>query len=610
MNKKITFIFICIALSLFCISCTSAVDSNAENITDNDFQLKESPVISVNTSSVYTQHSIGIFLKDLNDTPLSNQNLTAKINNADYSISTGNDGEASLLLNLKPAHYNLDIFFMGSGNYSAVNKTFDINVLKLKSTITPGNTTVFKYKYFYTTMTDNFGNPITDETVSFLVNGNTYTSTTDKNGVASFKNLLNPNAKYSLSISFKGNKYYSAVSKTVSLIVPATTSVVIGNNKLLTNGYLRIYLKSSTLSAISQQTVVIKIGNKIYTKTTNPEGIIVFAPKAGTGTLNISVTYGGTETIIGSNATKNVDGISGSVKNPSKQKIPLVNGAPDIDVMPGSYVMADGDMKYTLLKAQYLETIKRDSYYLYLYNKMSNYVFFKTKEAPNLQHVIVREKWNVIERAINTKVVKANKAGYWPTQISVSLKGKSYTYPQVRDVQDTGYTCGPTSSSMCSQFLKNYYCEKQLAILSKSTYRDGSTTKGLKIGLEKCNFKCSYYYKSSFSKAINELKKGGRALIFHTWYHYVAILDISKDGKKVLVGNPSGDYDYGSHDIPTNWLTVSYMKKMFNNYETSGLIVKLKYNLKSTTKNRLKCSYSSFGEGWTAQNTNERIPQI
>ena len=287
MNKKITFIFICIALSLFCISCTSAVDSNAENITDNDFQLKESPVISVNTSSVYTQHSIGIFLKDLNDTPLSNQNLTAKINNADYSISTGNDGEASLLLNLKPAHYNLDIFFMGSGNYSAVNKTFDINVLKLKSTITPGNTTVFKYKYFYTTLTDNFGNPITDETVSFLVNGNTYTSTTDKNGVASFKNLLNPNAKYSLSISFKGNKYYSAVSKTVSLIVPATTSVVIGNNKLLTNGYLRIYLKSSTLSAISQQTVVIKIGNKTYTKTTNPEGIIVFAPKAGTGTLNI-----------------------------------------------------------------------------------------------------------------------------------------------------------------------------------------------------------------------------------------------------------------------------------------------------------------------------------
>ncbi len=610
MNKKITFLLICITLSLFCISCVSASENNAENTTIGDFQVKQSPVISVNTSSVYTQHSIGIFLKDSNDTPISNQNLNAKINKEDYSIFTDNDGQASLLLNLKPAHYNLDVFFMGNDNYSAVNKTFDINVLKLKSTITPVNTTVLKYKIFYTKLTDNFGNPINGGTVSFKVNGNTYTSTTNQSGIASFKNTLNPNAKYSLSISFKGSDYYSSVSKTFSLIVPATTSVVIGNNKLLTNGYLRIYLKSSTLSAISQQTVVIKIGNKTYTKTTNPEGIIVFAPKAGTGDLNITVTYGGTQTIIGSNASKSVNGISGSVKNPSKEKIPLVNGTPDIDVMPGSYVMADGDMRYTLLKAQYLETIKRDSYYLYLNNKLSKYVFFKTKEAPKLQHVIVREKWNVIERAINTKIVKANKAGYWPSQISVSLKGKSYTYPQVRDVQDTGYTCGPTSSSMCSQFLKNYYCEKQLAILSKSTYRDGSTTKGLKSGLEKCNFKCSIYYKSSFTKAINELKKGGCALIFHTWYHYVAILDISKDGKKVLVGNPSGDYDHGSHDIPTNWLTVSYMKKMFNNYETSGLIVKLKYSMKSTTKNRLKCSYSSFGEGWTAQNTNERIPQI
>ena len=90
----------------------------------------------------------------------------------------------------------------------------------------------------------------------------------------------------------------------------------------------------------------------------------------------------------------------------------------------------------------------------------------------------------------------------------------------------------------------------------------------------------------------------------------MAILDISKDGKKVLVGNPSGDYEHGSHSIPTNWLTVNYMKKMFNNYNTQSLIVKLKYNLKSSTKTQLKNTYSSFGAGWTAQNTNERIPQI
>jgi hypothetical protein len=87
-------------------------------------------------------------------------------------------------------------------------------------------------------------------------------------------------------------------------------------------------------------------------------------------------------------------------------------------------------------------------------------------------------------------------------------------------------------------------------------------------------------------------------------------LDVSADGKKVLVGNPSGSYDTGSHSIPTKWLTVSYMKKMFNNYDTSSLIVKLKYSLSSKTKTQLKNTYSSMGAGWVAKNTSERIPQI
>ena len=121
--------------------------------------------------------------------------------------------------------------------------------------------------------------------------------------------------------------------------------------------------------------------------------------------------------------------------------------------------------------------------------------------------------------------------------------------------------------------------------------------------------KCSYYYQSSFDKALKELKKGGCALIFHTWSHYVAILDISADGKKVLVGNPSGDYDHGSHGIPTNWLTVSYMKTCFNDYDTSGLIVKLNYNLSKSTKTQLSYLYSNLGS-WSRGNTNERLPQI
>ena len=130
--------------------------------------------------------------------------------------------------------------------------------------------------------------------------------------------------------------------------------------------------------------------------------------------------------------------------------------------MPGSYVWGDDNAKYTLKKSQYKDVLKRDSRCLFLNGKLTKYTFFKTKSHPKLNHIIKREKWNVIERAINTKLVKKNKYGYWPGSITVSLKGKSYTYPYVRDSQNSGYTCGPTSCSMCSQVLKNYVCEKYL----------------------------------------------------------------------------------------------------------------------------------------------------
>ena len=513
-------------------------------------------------------------------------------------------------MNFTANKYTLNVIFKGSQNYAPVNQTFNVNVLKLPTTITPVNTTVLKYQYFYTYLNDSYGNPLSGVNVSFTVNGKSYDATADENGKARFKVSLTPDEVYSLNINFAGNEYYEAISKNVMLCVPATTTLVIGNNKLLSNGYLRVYLKSTAKSAISNKKIRITIGSKSYNKTTNSEGIVIFKPKLNEGSYYITASYRGSSTAFGCTDNKTVNCSVGDVKNPLKTKVPLVNGVPDIDVMPGNYVMADENFTYSLLKTQYKEVMQRDSHTLYLKNKLSKYVFFKTKTESSLNHIIVREKWNVIERAINTKIVLKNKYNYWPGSITVSLKGKSYTYSQVRDVQDTGYTCGPTSDSMCTQFLKSYVNEKQLAKMAGSNYYSGSTTKGLKKALEKYNFKCSIYYKSSFTKAINELKKGGRALVFHTWNHYVAILDISADGKKVLVGNPSGDYDTGSHSIPTNWLTVSYMKKMFNNYDTSGLIVKLKYSLSTSKKTQLRNLYSSMGTGWVAQNTNERIPQI
>ena len=584
-----------------------AVVSAEDNINGTDL---ETPSITIDKSNVYFGDSISIYLKDSNQTPLVSQHLTANINKQNHSLFTDSQGKSSLNLQLKPKKYVLSVFFEGNENFTATNQTFNIKVLKLDSRIiVPENPTFVKGDSLHVYLKDQKNNTISQTDVIININGKNYTKVTNSNGRASLKLGLNANT-YSTYVYFAGNDYYNPSYEAFKMLIQATTSIVIGNDKLLSEGYLRVYLKSETLSAISKKTVIVTIGNKTFTKVTNSEGIIVLKPRVGKGVFKVTALFEGNSKIVGCNDSKIVTGIKGTPKSPLKDKIPLKNGVPNVDYMTLNYVVADGNMKYTLKKAQYNEVIKRDSYCLYLHNKLSKYTFFKTKDEPNLNHIVKREKWNIIEREINTKIVKKNRNNYWPSQITVSLNGKSYTYPEVRDVQNTGYSCGPTSSSMCSQVLRNYVCEKQLTKQSGTSVMWGSSTKGLKKGLEKNHFKCSIYYKSTFNNALKQLKKGGCALVFHTWSHYVAILDISADGKKVLVGNPSGDYDHGSHAIPTNWLTVNYMKKRFNNYDTSGLIVKLKYSLNKYTKTWVNNFYSSMGTKWIRQNTAERLVQI
>jgi hypothetical protein len=279
------------------------------------------------------------------------------------------------------------------------------------------------------------------------------------------------------------------------------------------------------------------------------------------------------------------------------------NGAPDIDRMPANYVMGDEDAKYTVLKDHYKQVMKRDSYCLYLYGKLSKYTFFKTKESNNY-HILKREKWNVIERALYTKLAKKNKYDYWPSSITASLKGKAYTYSEVRDYQNTGYTCGPTSASVCSQVLKNYYSEKYFQQRGHVTH--GINIPDLKRVIDSLEFQSYYFYGSTLNSAIKELARGA-ALIAFLPGHYIALIDISPDGKKVLVSNSYGSYDVGSGDVPTNWVSVSYFKTKFADI---GLVIKNKYNLKSSVKKQTNNFYKSMGTDWTRQNTNERIPDI
>ena len=561
------------------------------------------------SNNVITSNYLSAYLKDFNGNPISGAVVSFNIVGKTYNAKTDSNGLAKFRIGLAAKNYSVKLFFNGNNYYNSTSNSFTLTVSKADVKLTYLSDTVIKSNYFKAYLKDSKGNPISGECLAFTVSGKTYHAKTDSNGLAKLKIGLAIKT-YPFKVSYAGNKFYKAAAKDLTLIVPYTTSISIGNSKLLTNGFLRIYLKSDYKTAITNKDVVIEANNAKFTKKTSSEGFISFKPSLSAGKYTISVKFAGTRYIMGSSSSKTVDCVKGDPLNPFESKIPLVNGVPNIDYMIGGYVWADENGQYTLTKDQYKSVIQRDSYCLYLNGALSKYTFFKSKDEPNYQHIVKREKWNVIEREINTKIVKANKYNYWPDSVTVNLKGKQYSYSEVRDEQNTGYTCGPTSASICSQALRNYYNEAYLSNLAGTTYEDGSSTSGLKKALDQNNMQCTYFYKSSWNTALSELSKGNCALIFHTWYHYVAIIDISADGKKVLVVNPSGDYDHGSHSIPTNWVSTNYMYNQFNDYDTSSLIVKLKYSLSASTKNTVNNFYSSMGTNWNRHNVNERVPQI
>lgn len=608
-----------IVLFFGCLTVVSASDSNLTDVVDisadDSFELDEvdaatgdvpqedvsdasivvnktTPEISIKTNKVKTKDTLEFYLKNVTDSPIKYKILNVTLNKNKYSIKTDSKGVAKLNIDLPSNIYKLTISFDGDEQYNSTSQNFNIKVYKLKTNIFPLSNFVIKKDYLNFYLYDQNWNGVSGKKIAFKLNGKKYVRTTDKYGLIKFKISLNP-SKYAIYAKFGGDNQFKASSKTLKFYVVSSLSFKIENSKLLTKGWIRVYFTGP--GDINKKTISLKIGDKIFSKKTNSEGVVLFKPKMVANTYKVTVKMGKYQ------LWKKLKCYNGDLKDPLKENIPLKNGRPDIDVMPGTYVTANENGKFTLTRAQYREVLQRDSFCMFLNNKLTYYTFFKTKYHPNIYHILKREKWNVIEREINKKLVSTNKPGYWPSEITASLKGKSYTYPIIRDVQDTRYTCGPTSGSVCSQVLKSYVCEKQLAKQSGTT-KIGTPCDKIKKGLEKNYFTCTLFYKASFKNALNELKKGGAALIFHANNHYVTIIDISSDGKWVLVSNSYGSYD----NIPTGWLKVSYMKNKFSHWEES-LIVKLKYKLSDSTKNSVNCYYNSMGTNWQKHNTHQTI---
>jgi len=518
---------------------------------------------------------------------------------------------------------NVSVSYPGNAHYQQANTKTSFTVTKKTTILTLNNITNVQFSenvVISGRYTDNNGYRLRLTPITINIGTERFIVKTDDNGYYKYNYKTSKIGINNVSVSYPGNDKYKGDNKKNTFNVINALNVIIDTPLKAKNASqmnIRIYItykNSSILKTINQGTVKVYIANQTLTSNVKyGKAIISHKLPSKLGNYTIIANY-----IINNltySSQKNIELTSKEIsssesailgnKDPKTEQIKITNGIPNLVYMT-NYVWADEDGTYTLTKSQIEEVFKQDSYSLYLNKYMSKYVAFKTLNESNIYHVLKREKWNVIEKAINKIRVKTAK-GTTPNNITVNLKGKEYTYGEARAIQSTEYTCGPTATSVCTQTLRNYVNEHTLAVEFKTYTYTGTYAKYITPALKKHNMTAEYIYKNTFDSALTKLSNGGCTIVFYGVNHYVSIIDISKDKTKVLVSNSYGNYSLGGGKIPNGWVNVSLMKKRFAKDSFAGLLVKLNYSLSSSTKTNVNNLYNNFGSAWSRKNTKEEL---
>ena len=164
-------------------------------------------------------------LKDGNSTPLANAKVTINLNGVNRVLTTDSLGQVKLAVSsLVPKKYSAKITFAGNDSHIASSANVNVVVKKAKPVISAKKKKTFKVKTktkkYYITLKDNKKKVLKKTRVYLKVKGKTYKAKTNNKGKAVFKiKKLNKRGTFKAKITYKGNKYYYKVTKTVKIRV-------------------------------------------------------------------------------------------------------------------------------------------------------------------------------------------------------------------------------------------------------------------------------------------------------------------------------------------------------------------------------------------------------
>ena len=249
------------------------VIESQQNFNENIISDSQSSVLNTtlvgNDTTLYYQNgtSFRVILSDITGKPLVNQTVTFIINGVEYNRTTGNDGVASININLNVGKYDITASYAGSSEYGNASTK---NLVEVLSTISASNVVKF-YKndtQYYAKFIDGNGNPLINTTVRFNINGVFYSRTTNGEGIAKLNINLLPGSYILTAINPINNEEYA---NNITVLSTISSNNIIKYFKNDTQYYATFYGFDG--NPLINTTVRFNINGVFYSRTTGDDGI-------------------------------------------------------------------------------------------------------------------------------------------------------------------------------------------------------------------------------------------------------------------------------------------------------------------------------------------------
>ena len=621
MNKKISiFIF----LTLFFIFSINAIYANDLNMSDiissssesnienkihekdlNTFSADQGGAIfdeSFKNQTEFTEASTSIYytapycitLKDSNiNESLSNKSINFVINEVNYTVTTDDEGIASVNLKLKPGKYTADAYFSGDDSYESCNLTTKFNVLP---TIKAKNISKY-YKGdtpYSATFFDSQGNALSNAEVVIKVNAKSYTRKTNGNGVASMPINLKPGKYKVVSTDLITGYNLTTTFKILSTISSKNIKKIAGDNRKFKAKFLK-----SNGKALSNQVIKFKIDGKTYKVKTNSKGQASLAlKKLNKGTYKI-ICY-------------NKDGYS------KEYKIKVYNIA-STKLITNYYKLLPKDNK--VIKVKLVTSL--DDYLISgkiinikingkTFSKKTNNQGIVSIKLPSLKNGLYMVEY----RYDGAKYFKASKAKNFVAKLSTGN-----TALNVKSTKTFGYGAGTLFKLACTAGNVPIAKKSVIIQIGSKTYRKSTDINGivsmpinLKIGKYTINYKTkgdSKLIGTSGSSVINVIKRNQSKLTWKSGSSYKDNLQTFK----VLLTDLKGKAISGQKiklTIDSGTYTATTSSKGYAKFKTDVTIGKYKvsvkfggnnYYLKSSTSKSINVKLTKLISGVNEKNT-------